>query len=50
MLLKIEDTRRGRSRTRWMDGVKEAAGIKIRQMKEKAKVGISGEKRLWGSP
>ena len=43
MLGKTEGTRRrGRPRTRWMDGVKEAAGMKLGQLKEVVK-----DRKLW---
>ena len=43
MLGKTEGTRRrGRPRTRWMDGVKEAVGMKLGQLKEVVK-----DRKLW---
>ena len=43
MLGKTEGTRRrGRPRNRWMDGVKEAVGMKLGQLKEEVK-----NRELW---
>ena len=43
MLGKTEGTRRrGRPRTRWMDGVKEAVGMKLGQLQEEVK-----DRNLW---
>ena len=43
MLGKTEGTRgRGRPRSRWMDGVKEAVGMKLGQLKEVVK-----DRKLW---
>ena len=50
MLGMIGNTRRrGRPRTKWMDGVKEAVGMKIRQIKKKGERSGSLEKSDYGS-